>query len=143
MDFDGKLKGFHDFDKLLSELPNRVENKVLQGAAMGAARVGLKSIKSAAPVSAAFQSAASKKYGSLKNNLRVRPSRLNRKKGMRGAFITTGKSFWGYFLEKGTRYIAARPWFAPAFARVHDAMLKEMVDRLRVGITREALKGKK
>ncbi len=140
MDFNGKLEGFSDFDKLLRQLPQRIENNVIQGAATGALRIGAKAVKSRAPVHLEFQSAASKKYGPLKVNIKVKQSKRDRQKGQRGAYITTGDAFWGYIYEKGSRYQTARPWFLPAFTGAVPAMLKEVAKRLGDGIIREASK---
>ncbi len=156
MDFDGKLDGFKEFDKLLRELPRNVENRVLQGAVTGAARVGSKAAKSQAPMHQHFQSAASKKYGTLKSNIKVKASKRDRKKGQRGAYITTDDAFWGHFYELGTqryqgkrkhgssqigsRYQPARPWFLPAITRAYKEMVAELAARLGSGIVREATK---
>lgn len=140
MKFDGKLEGFAEFDKLLKTLPRNVENRVLQGAVNAAARVGYKAIKAAAPVHKIFQSVASKKYGPLKKNLRVVTSKKDKKRGKRGAYITTGDAFWAYIYEKGSRNQPARPWMLPAFKASYVEMLKALQDRLGAGIIREATK---
>lgn len=156
MDFDGKLNGFKDFDKLLRDLPKNVENRVLQGAVNGAARVGKKAIKSRAPVHQKFQSAASRMYGTLKDNISVVVSKRDKKRGQRGAYLTTKDAFWGYFYEKGTqryqgkrkhragqlgsRYQPARPFFLPAFKAAYKEMIDELAKRLGSGIEKEASK---
>lgn len=156
MDFDGKLNGFKEFDKLLRELPRNVENRVLQGAISSAARVGKNFIKSRAPVHHKFQSAASKLYGTIKQNISVAVSKRDKKRGQRGAFITTKDAFWANFYERGTqryvgkrkhrssqlgsRYQPARPWFLPAFKAAYKNMIEELANRLGTGIEKEATK---
>lgn len=153
MDFKGKLEGFKDFDSLLKTLPARVENKVMQGAITGAARVGAKAVASAAPVgpeksvvrkhrTSAAASAWAKivAYGHLRKNIKVVRSRSAKRRGQRGAFITIGKAFWGNFLEKGSRHQAARPFFYPAFKAAYKSMIDEIAKRLGTGIEKEASK---
>lgn len=140
MQFDVKLSGFKEFDTLLKTLPKNVENKVLQGAVTAAARVAFKAIKAAAPRHTEKQSSASTKYGSLLENLRVVVSKKDKKRGKRGAYVSTGDAFWSLFYEKGTRNQPARPWMLPAFKAVYTDMLKVIVDKLNAGITREATK---
>lgn len=144
----GKLEGFEEFDRLLKELPERVENNVLQSAVTAGARVAAKSIVAAAPEDVdrpppetAVQYWLRKlRYGRLKDDIKVKTSTRDKDTGQRGAYITTGKGFWGYFLEKGWRYRAAQPWFEPAFAEAKDAVLTKIGEILGKGIEREAKK---
>ena len=137
MQVDVKLSGFNDFSKLLKDLPNRVENKVVQSAVNVAMREGRNEIARAAPDRKYPRSAASKKYGSLRKNLKVLKLRRVRK-GQKGARIDTGKAFWGQFYEFGTRYQPARPWFGPAFAKASELILKRLYQAVGAGIEREA-----
>lgn len=141
MKFNGTISGFDELERKLRDLPQSVENRVLQRAVTTAMKEGLVAVRQAAPVHRAFQSAASKKYGTLKKNLRVRNSKRDRKKGQRGAFLSTGQAFWGFFSEFGTRNQPARPWFAPAFRRSSGRIIKVLGDILGAGIEREASKG--
>lgn len=121
---------FKQFEKDLKKLPNNIATRVLQNSVTSAARVGMKEIKAAAPVHTGEQSEMSKQYGTLKSNIKVR--RAKPKTGHeRSAYISTGNAFWGNFLEYGTRYIPARPWFSLAFERAKDAMLNSLSANLQ------------
>lgn len=136
------VNGFSDAEKLLKQLPIAAEKRVLQSATMAAARVVTKQIKVDAPrATKGEQSAASKKYKHLYQNIKtVRLKSLARKKGIRGARSYTGNAFWGLFLEFGTRFIAARPWFRPAVAKAESAAVNTLKIALGRGIEREATK---
>jgi HK97 gp10 family phage protein len=140
MKYDIKLEGFKELDAALSKLPANVAKRVLQRSVTGAMRLAIKDVKAAAPVGE-VQSENSQKYGRLSKNINVGRAK-NRDKSAKSAYISTGKSFWGYFLEKGTKYIPAKPWFVPAFERASNAVLSELKKRLGEGIDKE-LKGLK
>lgn len=141
MRFSHKLEGFNEFDKLLKELPRSVENKVLQNATLKAMRSALPDVKAAAPRHTGEQSDASKKYGTLRKNIRV--IRLRRvAKGQKGARIDTGNAFWGFILELGSRFIPAMPWFAPAVRKSNGKILDTLGKEIGLGIEREAAKYK-
>lgn len=149
LEFSANTKGFEDFDKLLSELGPRVENRVLQGAVTGAMRVGAKAVQAAAPEDMDRPPDTNHsywdrklRYGRLKDQIKVRASKRDKNTGQRGAYITTGQAFWGRMLELGTRYISAKPWFEPAFTAVKDQILAELAKRIGKGIEREAAKKK-
>ena len=136
------VKGFKEAEQLLKQLPQRVENRVLQNATMAGARVMRKTVKAEAPRGDKNkQSPASKQYKHLYQNIDVKPLRsLRRKKGIRGARVSTGKAFWGLFLEFGTRYITAQPWFRPAVTKARNAAVAALREKLGTGIEREARK---
>lgn len=136
------VSGFKEAEAVLKRLPQRVENRVLQAATMAGARVIRKGVKADAPRGdKGKQSAASKKYKRLSQNIKAQPLKsLRKKKGIRGARITTGNAFWGMFLEFGTRHIAARPWFRPAVSRAQQAAVAKLKTAIGVGVNREAAK---
>lgn len=138
MRFEAKLNGFEAFNKLLGELPVRVENKVLQKAAVSALREARPDIVAAAPRDMVGQSPASKKYGRLYKNIRVLRLRRTRQKGIRGARINTGNAFWGLLLEIGTKYISPRPWFLPAFKKAIPKINDKLGQEIGAGIITEA-----
>jgi len=131
--------GFKELNDLLTNLPSRVENKVLASATRGAINKAKPDIVAAAPRSTDKRSINSLTYGQLYANIKVRAKR-RKSKGSRGAVITTGDAFWGNFIELGTRYIAAKPWFLPAFKSAQEKMMNELKIRLGAGIEREAKK---
>lgn len=137
--FKIKTSGFNELDRLLSELPQRVENRVLQKAVTGALREEKKNFQSAAPRDEDGQSAASKLYGRGYKNIKI--SRIKRlKKGMRGARITTGNAFWLLIYELGSKYQPARPWFAPTFRGAAERIIASLSRKIGEGITKEALR---
>lgn len=146
MQFETKIQGYAAFDKLLSALPDRVENKILQSAISSAAKIGSKYIKAAAPQVKNYPPATAQAYwykktlyGHLYKSIKLRTSKRDKAKGIRGAFISTGKAYWGYILENGSRYISARPWFLPSFERAVPEMVKEIEKKVGDGILNEAL----
>lgn len=136
MKLHSNLRGFEDMDKALAALPQRVENKVMQRAVTRALRPARQAIREETPIGDT-RSPASKEYGRARSNIRLH--RLRKvKKGSKGARITTGRAFWLMFYELGTRYQPARPFFARAFKRMQEAILKDLAKELGEGIEREA-----
>lgn len=115
-----------------------MENRVLSRSVMGAARLGVKFIKAAAPVGVE-PSEASKKYGSLKKNIRAGRAK-RRKRAAKEAMLHTGDAFWGWIIEYGKHDQPARPWFLPAFQNATSQMLDEIKKRIGIGIEQEAKK---
>ena len=136
------IKGFKELDRLLQQLPSRVESRVLQAATQAGARVIAKEVKANAPVGSGKQSPASKLYKRLSQNIKVQALKNVRAKGRRGSRVFTGQAFWGLFLEFGTRYIAARPWFRPAIDRGVPGAIKKLKESLGRGIEREAIRAR-
>lgn len=138
MKLEHKVEGFDEFAKLLSQLPPRVEHRVLQKATRETlVDTVLKPLKMAAPRHKGKRSQASMQYGTLLSNIRVAAVR-KKKKGERGAIVSTGRGFWGYIIEKGSRYIPANPWFAPTF-RAHRRNIEQTLgEKLGQGIEDEA-----
>ena len=139
MNLSHRFNGFDQFSKLLRELPQNVENKIVQGAVTAAMREGRKAVRAAAPVYMDKQSLASKLYGTTKKNIRV--VRLKRvQRGQKGARIDTGNAFWSLFYQLGTRYQPARPWFDVAFRAAQGSIVKVLIDQIGAGIEKEASK---
>lgn len=147
---DFQSDGFKELEAILGSLPEKIENRVLQGAT----RKALGSIKgdivAAAPKSTggvsrsnleglSERSINSRTYGQLHRNIKLENKRRKRK-GSRGAAITTGDAFWGNFLEKGTRYIAATFWFSAAVRLGAGKVFAELQRELARGIDRELKK---
>ena len=139
MKVSGTLTGFNDFEKLLKELPTRVQKKILQKSVTGAMREIRTDMRNAAPRDENGQSQASKEYGRLRKNIKVVKLKKT-KPGEKGARITTGNAYWGYFYELGTRFQPARPWFRTQFASVQGKALKKLGELIGDGIEQEARK---
>lgn len=132
-----ETKGFKELDDALGKLPNNIQKRVLQNAANAGMRVIRKSIIAQAPQNAGVQSPASERYGTLKENIsKARKARV-REKQRKSSYVSSGDAFWGYFLEKGTRYIPATRWFSRAVESAKDAALEKVRKSLGKGIDRE------
>ena len=138
MDTNIKISGLKEARAALKLLPDRVQKRVQGAATRSGATVMRAEARRDAPVGDE-PSEASKKYGSLKSNIRI--IKLKRvPKGTTGYRVNTGDAFWGVILEVGSRFMAARPWFRPAIDRSRDKALDKMRERLAAGIEREAKK---
>lgn len=134
-----RVVGLAEARRALKLLPDRVQKRVLRNATAAGATVMRRAVKAAAPTGAA-PSAASGQYGRLKDNIRT----VRLKRGLpdtTAAYrVDTGPSFWGMFLEFGTRLMAARPWFRPAADAAADSAVGAIKERLAAGVAREAEK---
>ena len=122
-----RIDGLEELGKVISGLPVRLEKQVLRKVARAGATVARKRIKAAAPAETGPRSAASKKYGTLKSNIKVK----NLKQRHRSEFackVTTGNAFWGSFSEFGTSHQPAKPWFRPAFDGSQSAAFQKMAE---------------
>lgn len=140
MKFTHKVEGFSELSKLLNELPRAVDNKILRDATVETLReVALPAIKAAAPRNNGKRSKASRTYGTTVSNIRVKRLR-SRKKNDQGAYINTRDAFWSWMIERGTRYIQAKPWFTPTFTAKVREMERVLGKKIGQGIEREAEK---
>lgn len=131
-----ELTGFDELQAVLRELPQAMQRRVYEGAVRRAAAIMQRAARARAPVGKDPRSAASKKYGPGRRNIRVRRWR-NTKPGIVGFSVDTGRAFWLRFIEEGTRHIAARPFFRPAFDETAPASFDVMRDALLKGLERE------
>lgn len=76
-------------------------------------------------------------YGHLRDNLRVRRVKADKPFVIRFQ-VTTGRAFWGSFLEWGTVRMGAKPWARPTFDRMHKTLMDVVMQTLRVGVDRAA-----
>lgn len=143
MRLDIELQGFKELDSALGKLPYEVGTKVLQNAVSSAILPAFHAVKQAAPIgpdlnrSPDSRAAQIKmKYGKLRDNIKKRRSR-NYSDKTKSAYISTGNAFWGFFLERGTKYIPANRWFSKAFEGSKDAMLEKLKKDLARGIDKQ------
>ncbi len=134
------IKGFDEADKVLAELPQAVENKVLQRATRKAGNTFTKPLRAAAPRGSGKRSKSSQKYGPLFKNIKTQVLRIAKKKGQRGVRVTTTTSFWGYFIEFGTRFIPAQPWFRPVIFQKEKEAVTALKKELGVALDAETKK---
>jgi len=141
-----RIEGVESASQVLRGLPIKIEERVLQQATSAGARRWARYIRAAAPIGPETPNPDTKrgkqraKYGLLKRNIRTKASKRDKRRHQRGAYVTTGNAFWGYFREVGTRHQPPLPWFRPAANRGYQAALTAMRDRLPVAIEKEAEK---
>lgn len=122
--------------RVLRTLGTDVERKVALQALRTAARVGQRAIRQAAPVGTEPMHRKQRKYGRLRDNIRV--SVASRKAPEFRVTVNSGRAYWGMFTEFGTVRQPPRPWFTPAFDAAVPAMLQSLIDALGRGVRREA-----
>lgn len=127
-----QLTGSKEMERVLKRLPEQLARKHLRASVRAGAVVVSKESKAAAPRG---QDPAGE-HGRLHENIAIK---LNRKSRLSVHFMVhTGAAFWGLFLEYGTKFMAAIPWFRPAFERSAPAALSKIGDRLGKGLKKEA-----
>lgn len=132
-----EFQNFKEMEALLGSLSRKLENKFLQNMVSDALRkAAMPVMKAAAPKHSGNQSKASKEYGTIVKNLKVKKTKA--KKNGKGAKIDTGDAFWAYILEVGTRSTPAKPWFVPAFESAKNAILNQLIPSMKRAIEREA-----
>lgn len=134
-----RVTGLADARKVLKQLPERVQKRVMGAATRAGATLLRQETRRAAPVGDE-PSAMSAKYGRLKDNIRV--LRLKRDVPEGGALyrVDTGSAPWGYWREYGTSHQPAQPWFRPAVDGAFARVVNRIKERLARGVEREALK---
>jgi hypothetical protein len=144
-----KIQGLKEVKRLLRDLGPAADQRVIRAATAAGARVVQRALVAAAPTGTGRRSAASRKYGRLRENIRSRMSKGRRVPGRVRMVVSTGDAFWGVFHEYGTgtyysgrggqskgagakRHLKPRPWFLPgvdsswrqAVAANHDALAR-------------------
>lgn len=138
--FSAELAGLPELKRLLDELPEKVQRKVMRGAVSAGATVVVKEARRSAPRSKGERSPASLRYGQLHKNIRKKYlSRRSRKNGATYR-VDVGSSFWGAFEEFGSSHQAPDPFFGPAFDRSKGRAQERMAEMVGKGIEREAAK---
>lgn len=132
-----ELGGFDELRKNLEALNNELQTKAGQQATRKAAQHVAKAIRSNAPrgdddTSRTYGTAngsVTVDYGHLKDAKNI-GARKGKPKDRRNItyIISTGKAFWGNFLEFGTRKMSAKPFFKPAM----DASMPTAIDVMKV-----------
>lgn len=155
--FEIRLEGLKELKEELVKLDRDIQDKVLRDTVRKSIAIGFNAVKAAAPKHSGEQSKMSQKYGSIVDNLKMKPSKKG--KGFRSYMITTRKAFWAYFIEKGwnwsryrgkaakavarqtgvgSRHIPANPWFDKAYKSAAQAMTQAIHDELKKALKRAA-----
>lgn len=146
MNLTVKTQGFHELRELFRQLPPQVADKVLATGVLAGARVIAKAAKKAAPrfegkLSGGPKGTAAKhaKYGNLRSNIKAKGLRKVAE-NKRSAIVIRGRAFWGEFINRGTRYIAATRWYDKALDAIMDSALETQRRYMVAKITQLALK---
>lgn len=113
----------------LAEIPKAMEKKILARAMRDAAKPMLDDAKRLAPVLT----------GQLRKSIKIRSIKRNRK-GRVGVVISTekgffkGETFYGAFLEFGTKKLPARPFIRPAFEANKARSAKIAGEAIKLGL---------
>jgi HK97 gp10 family phage protein len=133
-----KLEGVADLKRALDELGGELATKIGRAANRRAAAGMAEVMRQNAPYSSeSDRSKASKTYGHLRDNIRVRQARARRSDTV-SVKISVGRAFWGLFQEYGTKFMAARPWMRPSFDASVQVAIDAQIDELGKGIARTA-----
>lgn len=137
-----EVKGARELEAKLAGLDTFVATKLGQSALRRTANEAKKRLREAAPYDPTFRiktwitkdgSVGSNYYGHLRDNFKVRKA-TSKNKNFIVYNITTGRAFWGYFQEFGTRKMPARPWARPAVEMMKDDLVRVQIDLLGKGI---------
>ena len=159
-EFNISLRGDHELDKMLRELPERLERRVTQGAMRRAGRIVLEAAR--ANLDAIGASATGRKRTKRKQRrrtniikqglkLRALPKRRGRRRSTGIAVFTPTRieagiradDPWYYpaHIELGTKRTAALSFLRPALADNEKTVLQRLEQELRVGLRREVERG--
>ena len=130
------LHGLADLKAALIGLGTEVATKTGVAANRRAAKRLLDRLVAVAP-QGKKQSPSSKRYGSLRTNLRMRRVK-GRTQGRIKHQVSTGNAFWALMYEQGTSRQAARPWMQPAVESISGELVEIQIEELRTGIERAA-----
>ena len=132
-----RIEGLDEFKRKLAEVPKAMRKRVLRNALAAAAREVRDVAKRNAPVMTlgTSLSAPYRKPGTVKQAIRVRTSKADRRAGDVGVFVNVKPAkagqrgarspndpFYWRFLEFGTRKMAARPFLQRATSALPKAL---------------------
>ena len=134
------VQGLKDLNKLLKQLPNKTQAKVMKDAVRKSLQPMNRSAKSKVPKGGT---------GDLKKALGVVFNKQYSKDDHIEYMVTVrrGKKFpagrYGHMVEKGTSKMAAKPFLSPAFDETVQRVLNEFRNHVAKIITKEVNKLKK
>lgn len=136
-------QGFNELEALFRNLPDRVADQVLATGALAGARTLAASAKKDAPRRKTKLSptaeAAHAKFGDLNKAIKAKLLR-KRIKNVRSAIVTRGGAYWGDFVNRGTRYIAANRWYDATLAQGVPTALETMKRYMVAKVTQVSLR---
>ena len=142
-----EVKGMRELRRLLLQLPERSQKKVLRAAARKGALILKNAAKANAPTGGYSGRAllTFRKGGvqaraiKLRDEIKITLRRGSTPQDVHFA-VHSGKAYWGMFLEFGTWKQPATPWLRPALDEKGSAAVRAVGDALGKGIEKEALK---
>lgn len=132
-----KVVGLKEARAALQKLPGNVQHRVMRKAVRAGAAVMRSEIRAAAPVSET-QSKMSRKYGRIKDNIRIIRLRRDVPDSSVAYRVNTGGAPHAYWYEYGTKKQIARPFFRPAVDQAWQQAVTRIRERLASGVEREA-----
>ena len=130
-----KIEGLDKLDAILRELPEKLRRTSLREAQRAGGEILESEIKRRAPYSAeSRRSAASKKYGHLRDNIKLA---VRTDRNGANARVSTGDAYWAIMVERGTgpEKKGKHPFMRPAIdGRAEDAV-DAVISHLRRGLT--------
>ena len=130
MDPNIKVEGFKELQRAFRAMPQEFSEKVLVSGVNAAAKIIRDAARDAAPRNKGdHRSAPSYAYGHLFENIKFKTLR-KRNNISRAAVVGRGRAYWGEFLNRGTRYIAATHWYEHARDRSIDFALSTMKSQM-------------
>lgn len=133
--YEFRMEGLEGLERRMRLLPGRLERKVIRRAT----RLGANTVRTAVR-----RRAPHGPTGRLRRSIVTRYSRRRSQRAGKGAVVYTVRNlrdvFYAFFLEMGTRFMAARPFFRPAFESSKRDALRRIGKELWAGIERELRK---
>lgn len=143
-----EVKGLDELKRKFEEIPKALRRRVLRNALAAGARLVRDEAKRNAPVLANAAKAPYRKPGTVKNAIKVRTSKLDRRAGNVGVYVNVKPAasgqrgaknpndpFYWRWLEFGTRKMRAQAFLQPAVEKL-GAALTEFEARIGTWITK-------
>lgn len=128
-----KLDGAAELDRQLAALGEQVATEIGRDAVIASAEALRDAWAQGAPYDAGSRSPASRRYGHLRQNIKIGPVR-NQNVHALVYKVFTGDGFWGYFIEYGTVRMPPHPWARPIVERMKEQLINIQVETLNAGI---------
>ncbi len=131
-----KITGLKELENKLKELGPKVQKKVVRKAIREGNKVMLQAARGEAPKG---------ETGALAKSLKIK-TRFHKKSGTLTGIVQTsdktltGETYYGGFVELGTKFQEPNPWLERAFEKVKDTVLTKTTSTLKTGIETEAKK---
>ena len=124
-----EIKGMKEMERALGELGEEIANTVGRAAVRASALELRRELEATAPYASGTRLRNKKDYGHLRDNIRHRREKERKPYTIR-YIVNFGRAFWSYFREVGTAKQPARPWAVPTFDRIHEQLLRTMLETL-------------